>query len=173
MQGHSPPTASTHEWGVAWVRTFRGIPYRGKGADVYLNAETGKIISVSFGIPCANPPTASEDITQEQAQSIAEAQLNAVGLVLSDLPIVTVRKEVIETNYFWQTGRSLPYSLNARVVWDFHYGVSLDTIEIWVDAETGDVVGGDREGTLGGGVKIKMPKFGHQLKHTVLAGKSK
>jgi len=173
-QNHMPPLASGHEWDVCWTRTFQGVPYPRKGAEVYLNAETGRIISVSFGVPYTDPTiTSGAAITQEQARSVAEAQLNAVGLAVSDLPVVTVQKQIVPFNRYWETGDVQHHSLKTRVVWNFHYGVPLETIEVWVDAATGDVVGGSYEGTLGNGVKIPMPKFGRQLKPTELVVKVK
>ena len=96
-----------------------------------------------------------------------------MGLAVSALPVVTVQKEIIPFNHFWESGDSQRNSLQTRVVWNFHYGVPLQTIEVWVEAETGDVVGGDFEGTLGRGVSIPAPKFGHQIKYKELALKGK
>lgn len=173
LQGRVPPTASGHKWYVSWLRTFHGIPYRREGARVFLTAETGKVIGVRVDEQSVDPPTVGEALTQEQARNVAEAQLNAVGLAVSDLPVVTVQREIVPFNRFWETGDVIHPSLQTRVVWNFHYGVPLDTIEIWVDAETGDVVGGNYEGTLGNGVKILNPKFGHQIKYKELAVKGK
>ena len=164
-QDSDPPKARSHKWLVYWGRAYRGIPYRRDGASVFLNAETGKVLSVSFASPSIDPPVTNENVTREQALRIAETQLNAVGLDVAALPIVMAKKEIVPVNHFWESGRDFPPSLQTRVVWNCHYGIPLDTLEVWVDAATGDVVGGTRVGVLGRGKKIPALKFGHQLGH--------
>ena len=172
-QNSDPPKAIGHEWYVCWLRTFRSIPYRRQGAGVFLAAETGRVLSVRVDEQYTDPLTAVEKMTREQASQVAEAQLTAVGLTASSLPVVRVQKEIVPFNHFWQTGDESHHSLQTRVVWSVECGVPGDTLEVWVDSETGDVVGGYHVSSLGRGAMLPALKFGHQLKHRDIPLKAK
>lgn len=166
MQGHSPPTASEHEWYISWTRTFQGIPYRREGAGVFLAAETGKVISVRVDEQSVDPATAGEKVPQEQALNMAEAQLQAAGITTSELPQVTASKEIVPFNHYWATGDEAHHSLQSYVAWNCRYTLPGETLEVWIDANTGDVVGGYYAGTLGRSGKFPLLKLGHQLKRS-------
>jgi len=172
-QGHDPPTASMHKLNVAWLRTYQGIPFRREGGGVIMEAETGDVISVGIGYPSIDPVSNLENISLRQGMSIAEAQLTAVGLPLSDLPLLSTEKEIVPFNTYWQNGDEIHRTLQTRIVWNYHFGSPSNTFEIWVDTETGDVIGGYNEASLGRGVKMLTPKFGHQLKHSETLTKTK
>ena len=172
-QDYSPPTASGHEWYVCWNRTFQGIPYRREGAGVFLAAETGKVISVRVDEQSIDPPTADGSVSQAQALNMATAQLEAAGITASEMPSVTAEKEIVPFNHYWETGDEAHRSLQTDVVWNCRYTLPGETLEVWIGADTGDVIGGYYTGTLGRGGKLPIPKFGHQLKHTELTVKGK
>ncbi len=171
-QNAIPPKADAHEWLVSWLRTYQGISYRREGAGVFLAAETGTVISVRVDVQSSDPVTAVENMNREQALIIAEAQLKAVNLPFSDLPIMEIKKEIVPFNNYWRNGDNIHHTLQTRVVWNCHFGIPENNFEVWVDAETGDVVGGDYTGSLGGKVKTFAPKFGRQLKHSDIKKKA-
>jgi hypothetical protein len=171
-QGSIPSMASMHKISIAWLRTYQGIPFYREGGGVILEAETGDIISVGIGCISPDPLNTLDNVSQTQAVQIANAQLNAVSLSALDIPLTSVNKEIIHPNFYWQTGDALQGTDEAlvgsqtRIVWDCHFGTSENNFEVWADAETGDVVGGDYTRALGGKAKSPTPKFGHQLKHS-------
>ena len=178
-QGHEPPIVSMHKINVAWRRLYQGIPFHQEGGGVVLEAETGDVLSVGIGCTSPDPATTVENISQRQAVTLAEAQLAAVSLPASDLPLMSVQKEIVHPNIYWQTGDTMQAqneSLNSpqtRVVWNCQYGFAEFNYEVCIDAETGDVIAGYHTQCLGGSGQRFVPKFGHQLKGTKLAVKGK
>lgn len=170
-QNTEPPTAAGHEWYVSWLHTFHGVPSRRDGARVYLAAETGKIISVSINDRLVDPSTAVENVMQEQAVTISAAQLSAVGI--TDVPFLSVEKQLVPLNRYWEAGNSTRISRQTRAVWNCEWGYPGKMLKVWVDTETGDVIGGEYEGSLGRGHSLPKPKFGHQLKHSEVPLKAK
>ena len=165
-QNTQPPTSAGHEWCVTWFHTFHGVPSQRDGARVYLAAETGKIISVNINDRLVDPSTTVENVTQEQAMTISAAQLSAVEI--SNVPFLSVEKQLVPLNRYWEKGDSTRHSRQTRAVWNCKWGYSDPEriLEVWVDMETGDVVGGEYVGTMGSsGHSLPKPKFGHQLKH--------
>ncbi len=178
-QGKIPPTASMHKISIAWLRTYQGIPFHREGGGVMLEAETGDVISVGIGCISPDPVSTAENVSKYQAINIANAQLEAVSLSITDIPLMTVSKEIVHPNFYWHTGDAMHtgdeelLGLQTRVVWNCHFGSPENNFQVWVDTETGDVVGGDYEGTLGRGTKIPKPKFGHQIKYKELTVKGR
>ena len=166
QEGHNPPIASMHEMVVAWLRTYKGIPYRAEWASVRLEAETGDVISVGVGLRSSDPTAVTENVSQAQAQAIAEAQLSAAGLPLPNLPLMQAKKEIVPFNSYWQSGDEAHHTLQTRAAWNYHFGVPENYFEVWVDTETGDVIGGYHMASLGGRAKGLTPRFGRQLKHS-------
>lgn len=162
-QDDTPPTVDDHKWYVGWLRTYQGIPYEREGARACLNAETGDVLWLRVDAQYLDPQIAVENVTQAQALSIAQAQLAAVGLPLDKLPLETLGKTIVPFNRYWQSGDSMHHTRQTRVVWNCVFGLPEAGFEVWVDTETGNVVGGYRIAVLGRSGKNLQPKFGHQL----------
>ena len=138
-----------HEMWVDWKHTFHGIPADRAGASVCLGAETGKVISLSVSDPnrWIDPPTAVENITREQAVAIARAQLYAVGY--KDLPLASADKRLMPSNRYWYYGTdTTPLSRQTRVVWDCAWQYLSGNYQVWIDTQTGAVIGGEHEKSL-------------------------
>lgn len=155
--------AQGHEWILRWRRTYQGIPYRNQYALVDLQAETGEIIDAGVGLDLLPPPSLEENISRTQAMSIGQAQLAAAGITGGAL--AWEHKMIIQPDTFWQNGNQRPFSNATRTAWVCGFDSGGTTYGVWVDTQTGDVIGGMIGGVLGRPAKRQTPIFGHQLKH--------
>ena len=148
-QNFGLPSVSGHQMWLEWRHTFHGIPADRAGTKVRLGAETGKIIWVSAGDPnqWIDPPAAVENITREQAIAIARAQLYAVGY--KDLPLTSAEKQLMPSNRYWMHGTdTTPLSRQTRVVWNCAWQYLSGNYDVWIDTQTGEVIGGEHRGSL-------------------------
>lgn len=142
-------SVSGHRMDVAWKHTFEGIPADRAETRVCLGAETGKVIWVAAGDPdrWIDPPTAVENITREQAVAIARIQMSVVGY--NDLPLTSAKKQLMPSNRYWEHGTdTTPLSRQTRVVWDCAWQYLSGNYHVWIDTQTGAVIGGEHEGSL-------------------------
>lgn len=155
QQGDDPPLASTHTYFVIWPRVFEGAPYREQQLTVNLNAETGEIMGLGMTFPSMPPSHAATQITQEAAEQTAQAITANAGLSGN---LVLVQKEVIQPNRFWEPGGKAYEKLPgpAHVAWVCQFDLGQRGYEVWVDAVTGDVIGGTAIGSFGGKPKPKV-----------------
>lgn len=145
LQGHNPPLASDHTYLVIWQRIFDGIPYDHQQLTVSLDAETGEITGLGMTFP-SQPPTAAPallSVLQDKAKSIARNMVASAGLPADALE--SVKEEVVQPNRMWEPGGYPHDKLSgpAHVVWACRFKVAENKWrEVWVDAQTGQVVGG-------------------------------
>jgi hypothetical protein len=159
-----PPLSITHYWSISWQRRFQGIPYRGQSANVMLRAETGQLFGLSLVYPSPPPTSGSTTVSQVQAQAIA-----ATFLVGKSVPTVTFNSsqlEIVQPNTFWQNGNDDAQPNVANVAWTNLFDVSSSSqgaqYSVWVDAQSGSVVGGDYfGGSLGAKITYKLSKISH------------
>ncbi|HZP81366.1 MAG TPA: hypothetical protein VFB21_06995 [Chthonomonadaceae bacterium] len=123
-----------------------GVPYRNQGANVLLQAETGDILALSLTFP-SPPPVTDLQISllpaySDKAAYIALAQLASAGI--SDAVLTSIQPEVVQPNTAWQLGGNLtPQPGVAKIAWVCHFGNEKYDHEIWIDAQTGEVIGGE------------------------------
>lgn len=145
-----PTLAASHEWYFTWRRQFQGIRYRRNIATVVLQAETGTVTDIGAGHWTPAPITAALDVGRAQADTVTTRFLAHMGIPNVTLNAITT--EVIQPNNFWSNNGmevdDQPIARVARVYW-LARGGSLNTgdwFEIWIDAQTGVVIGGDETG---------------------------
>ena len=145
-QTHS--SATTEEWYVSWDRTFQGVPYRDQGASVTLDADTGKLIGFGVRFRTAAPESSVANITRKEAQNISTKQLISAGLEPGDPS--NLEWEVIQPNNFWHPDADNPPTPpRVRVAWICQYKIDGRFYEVWVDRETGQVIGGSQVSNAG------------------------
>ncbi|MDQ2730913.1 MAG: hypothetical protein M3Y56_04580 [Armatimonadota bacterium] len=144
VQLANPATSSGHLWMINFPRMFNTVPYRRQGASVVLQAETGAVQGYSLNFLTPMPAATNLSVTHDTAIATAQGQLttsNIGGTILA-----AAQQEVVQPNTFWvQGGSPLPQPGAApRVAWDCSYvNATQDGIyQVWVDAETGQVIGG-------------------------------
>lgn len=136
-------------WYVHCPRMFQGMPVEESYVLVQLNGD-GILRSLSAVLPFDNPSTVAENISQEQARQIAMKFLTA--RLRTDVTYKASRKVVVLPNGHRISSRNLPTT--PRIAWS----VFLSTGEaqkdpvfhfVWVDIETGAVLGGDQTASHG------------------------
>lgn len=148
-------------WTVGWNRiapSAGGVLYRSDGASLVLQGITKQVESwrLSFAAPPPAVPT-NQAITQAQAQQIAQAAMDSQGnsLGLSGQTFQAASLAVVQPNTLWQAqggGTTHPTpGAPSSIVWDCVFTNATassspsgtTTAEVWVDASSGQVVGGD------------------------------
>lgn len=141
--------ASYHHWQVDWPRTFHGIPYMDQGADVLMDAQTGEVMVMHLTYPTPPLTQAVTDVTPEQAVGLAAAHL-AFDLGVqypARLRDAAPFLQAVRPNGGWSRFQDAPgQSRTARVAWVvrylFHSRYFGREEDIWVDAQTGEILGG-------------------------------
>ncbi len=155
QQLSSPPVVSSHNWYVSWRRMGHGVAYRDEHATVGLNAETGEVTSLALMFPSPPSSKAAGSLTRKQADAIAQNLLATEGL--QDAVLDSVETKMVQPNTFWQAGGSVD-SLpgEAQPAWAYRFqGADTKFYEVWVDTQTGAVLGGEVIGRKG-----RAPAFG-------------
>lgn len=155
-----PATYAGDLWTVCWNRVAAGAPYRRDQATLLLQAETGAVEAwkLAFRTPVLTAVTPT--VSRSQAQSIAQATMNAQGslLGLSGQTFRSSQQIIVQPNTLWPpSGSTTPGSTTpipgsaSRIVWDCFFSnvpasgspSGSTSSEIWVDAAAGQVIGGD------------------------------
>lgn len=145
-----PPSVVGQGWMVSFTRIRGTVPYRDQGAHVVVDPESG--LATTFIIRFRTPPPkdSSMRISREEERVIVEKQLALAGK--QGATLVTGKKLMVQPNNFWKDGEkgtvvALPISRLADV---YYYKTTEDnrewTYEVWVDLDTGEVLGGAKSG---------------------------
>ncbi len=155
-----PATYAGDLWTVRWNRFAAGAPYRRDQATLLLQAETGAVEAWKLAFQTPTVTAVTPTVSQSQAQSIAQATMNAQGsfLGLSGQTFRASQQVIVQPNTLWPpSGSTTPGSTTpipgsaSRIVWDCFFSNAPASgspsgsmsSEVWVDAATGQVIGGD------------------------------
>lgn len=154
----SPATHAGDLWTVQWARAASGVPYRNDSASLLLQAETGAVEAWNLSFT-ASPPSGqtTQAVTRVQSQQIAQAAMDSQGnsLGLSGQTFQAAGLAVVQPDTLWQTqggGTTRPIpGIPSSIAWDCVFTNATDPnnpsgmviAEVWVDSNTGQVVGGD------------------------------
>ncbi|HET6385190.1 MAG TPA: hypothetical protein VFJ58_17500 [Armatimonadota bacterium] len=146
------PGAALDEYIIHWDRVYRGIRYDsqgfgGQGASVILNPETGAVEGFAVRLPTGPPAAVNFRVPAPQALQTAWDTIIPKGH--GDEALYQVQPLIVEPTTYWQNGDSKPHTGIARVAWDLEFGGDWHNSSVWIDAETGQVIGGG-EGGIGG-----------------------
>jgi len=161
-----PATYAGDLWTVRWNRAAAGIPYRSDQATLLLQAETGSVEAWKLAFPTPAPASTTSNVSQSQAQQIAQAEMTAAGsyLGLTNQVFQIAHQAVVQPNTLWPVnGSSTPGTMAlipgspSRVVWDCYFSNAPASgspsgstySEVWVDAVTGQIIGGDTVQVMG------------------------
>ena len=149
----SPPLATTHEWEVLWQRVVGGIHYRHQHVAVGLDAQTGELKNLVVMFPSPPATTGTTAISQDQAVETARLRLTSAGL--PEMPLQSARLEIVRTGTASPSPKTHKQQRGtARAVWSCLFRGKEHVYDVWVDVETGQVVGG--ESYSGGGLSSKV-----------------
>lgn len=151
----NPITHGATDWFVRYRRHFQGLAYPDEGLNIIVDGESG-IISM-FHLRFVSPllTHASESVSRDQAAVTARAAMDKAGLQQATL--VSTRKMMTRANTFADpTGSEDPLPGPARPVWGYTFRADTPEfsgkrfVEVWVDMETGAVIGGTMYVSKGG-----------------------
>lgn len=145
-------------WICKWNRLWNGIPYyRGgpEGAHVWVAATTGGVVSAAIYRPPPAPAVSEIALQADSALETALSFARSEGLPLTT-PLADPQLSIVQPNYAWPEGSAVQvsYDTPSRIAWVINIGQIADdglphlTGEFWVDAATGEILGGARSGGL-------------------------
>lgn len=146
---------------VEWKRQFAGIPYYDQVIGIHVNAETGAV--QAFGTRFTSAPPAGTlsplHLTAPQALRVASEYLGKFPL--SDLTYLDVYPSVVlERRPTQKPSARLPFWIDdkpvAHIAWvvrSYYFDNAKCYVEVWVDMQSGQVVGGENQRTRGGRVQ--------------------
>jgi len=140
--------AASGGWSVAWPRVVDGIPVRGDGVRVSLWADGMFHGLTRTERPMAAAPT--QPIASGAARHAAESwAAGRYGSAAADLSVVAVERAWVAPNgAFAANGLDAPAE-TLRLAWVIRFDARgalaerLRSIELWLDASDGAVIGGD------------------------------
>ncbi len=149
-------------WGIRWSRVEKGYQYPNDWVFVRINDETGNLFSYSIRLISEELVSTDVKITEDEAVKIALDNLRSV-FESEEAPreyklpseASSVKLKIVNPNYMFVEDRKFicmseaTGTALAHVV-EFNVGnipnIGKLKFWIWVDAETGEVVGGDMSG---------------------------
>lgn len=152
IQLSNPPEYKNHIYSIEWKRQTNGVSYQhSDGAVVMLQAETGEILEFRLRRTMSVPTSTAVTVTQAQAEQLAQQAAQSLGA--PPAPLSSTKQEIVRPNTFWVDGSidvARPLPGTSRIVWNCYFVQSLYvTYYIWIDAQTGQVVGGYVSGIQG------------------------
>ncbi len=148
MQITSPATAAGNLWMIKWTRQYASISYRREQIIQILQAQTGALQALTISFPSPPPVSGAGSIMQGQAQATAAALLQTTNVPNPVFQAASLA--VVQPTTYWQVnGATKPQPNTAGIVaWDCFYSDDNGMIdEVWVDSNTGNVIGGEIYGT--------------------------
>lgn len=134
--------AACQDWYVRWSRSIGGITYKDQAATVAVQADTGRITVLCLGYPTAPPTPSTAMVSQDLAEATAQMQLAAVGWAGKTFLQNKMELKVVRPNTFWLNGNERPAVSYSRIAWVRSFGWKGNLVEVWVDRETGVILGG-------------------------------
>lgn len=167
MTEADPKVRGSHRWVLDWQRKAGKYLYdRRSGANASLDAEAGIVVTFSKIFPSPPPATLDVRVSKDDAARTGKEKLVAHKLpsgdpVRAELLIVQPNerwledpKRLADPRYFPEFERKP----ESRLAWVFRFNnpdKELYWRDVWVDAETGKVIGGAI-----GGVPLALPRKG-------------
>jgi hypothetical protein len=148
-QFHDPPLASCYSWIVSWYRTSHDIPYRDQHVSLIMDAQTGEIQNLVLMFPTPPLVSAVQNFGQDDAMNAAASIIINQG----------IEESAYHTDTHLEIIQAGPDKKMIRLAWISSFVVDGHWRQVYLDAETGDVLGGGRaSGPAGRGpAAVKAP----------------
>ena len=151
-QNNDGSHAGDSTWHIVYNRQFQGIPYNYDFVVMDIDAVSNQLISMGLTFRCTPPDNAGSAmvVTQDQAQATAQSQISVAGIQGASFQSAT--QQVVLPNTYWQDGEETFTPGQGKVAWvvNFCAGNPTDseteTYSVWIDAATGNIVGGHYQG---------------------------
>jgi fibronectin type 3 domain-containing protein len=124
---------------VRALRMALGYPFHDQFASAIFQAETGTLLDFSLVNTTPIPASATNNVNQATAISVANQALSTAGVTGTTL--ASAIEMWIEPNMGWPASETtIPAA--PRLAWVVAYSSSSAVIEVWIDASSGAVIGG-------------------------------
>lgn len=141
-------SANSQIWFVSWDRMVQGIPYREQGANVTVDAQTGEVTGFSVNFHTHPPVSMAFNVSRDQAKALATQAFADAGMQFAEPPVV--KAEIVQPNGYWKPGvGEAERQPVARTAWTCRFKNGRQSYEAWIDAETGEPIGGQYSGPRG------------------------
>lgn len=150
LRSTHPVLAKASIWYVYWNRTSDGVTYHDQHASVGMDAQTGEIRGFALVFPTLPLASARKVLTEK----------NAVGDAASVVVNQGIERSASHTETHLEIIPVGPSMKTVRLAWISTFVVDGHWRQVYLDAETGDVVGGGRDNGpagRGGPEKVKDP----------------
>ena len=134
LQSTSPPLAKASIWYVYWHRTSDGVTYHDQHAIVDMDAQTGEIEGFALVFPTPPLASARKVFTEQNATNQAASVIVNQGIEKS-ASLTDTHLEIVEV---WSSMKTV------RLAWISTFVVDGYWRQVFLDSETGDMVGGGR-----------------------------
>lgn len=132
------------EWAVEYRRVYNGYQfYPDDFIRVTLNPADGTLASFGYNFHSPLPESTKVDVEHDAAVQKATQYLAGLGLNASSL--VSADLQIVQPNDYWEyldAGARPATPTTSRLAWVVKFSVPWTRTEVWVDAATGEVVGG-------------------------------
>jgi len=165
--------ADARQWYLWFERVHEGVafPYAAQGVSVVLDSDHGRLIALRAKMAAHPPGLGRLQIGPDRACDVAKELVRSFNGEVLNEPWAELR--IVLPNDFWAPDKDLAARFNAsprvdpnsRVAWIVRLPVRLwspqDAVaDVWVDAETGSVIGGGLGGRMGPGGAKWEPRGG-------------
>jgi hypothetical protein len=156
---------NTKLWSFHWVRTYCGIPYDScaEGVSILISPVDGILTIYGRGFISARPKAAEIRVTQSDAVTLARQIAGLLGLQNSDSFSATATLKVVQRNNYWNEKPIYHYiypGVPSQVAWVVTLNTDLfgpSELIFWIDATTGELLGGTQS-MSGNGVAKRLTK---------------
>ncbi len=133
----------TGSWTVRFKRATHGYVYEGDFALVRIDSEDGSLASFGYNFDSPEPESMQAQMPMETAIANAKDYLAKQGIELGSL--VSSDLAIVPHNDYWEPDAKKKVSskqLAHRLAWVVTFDGPWKKTQVWVDAETGLVIGG-------------------------------
>jgi len=138
--------ASFAVWEVRFRRAYNGYPFHTHDFIlVTLDPVDGKVAALGYNFRSPLPDRTVVNIDKDPAVNKATTYLAGLGLKAGTE--LTAELKIVQPDNYWEylgTGKTAPAPTTSRLAWVLTFDAPWQITEVWVDSETGDVLGGSK-----------------------------
>ncbi len=127
-------------WFLKWAREKDGYLFKDDWTIMGIDPVDGSLIAYNRKHASEEPKDLKINIIQADALKSASQLASELGLEPVQGPAKLL---IVNPNYRWTQSALKEFNPNAQLAWVFEFGKQHGLVEIWVDVETGDILGGE------------------------------
>lgn len=143
---HAPTQANDRIWFVVLRRIYQGVSFdTNQDAIVQLEAGEGRLLMMTSSAPITLPTSPRVDLSPKEATHVTSSFLKQRGYTL--IQQTQTNLQFVLPNRYWTDGNTKPATSQSHLAWVCSFVLYAQNTplkgSVWVDASTGEVVGGD------------------------------